>query len=346
MSRWENCIAEVKDNFEVAVSSLYIKHYFDFDTKQSVEEIMDFVREGFIKIINEADWLKAEDKHELVDKARAIESTIGFPNELLNDTLIEEMYSGLNISDNYYTNMQRIKIWSTDSSYDSFKKTLTKIDWLMQANAVTIGACYIFDSNLINIPGAKLQGIFYDKTRPTYLNFATIGQIIGHEITHGFDTLGRQFDKHGNRRNITNDETNKRFDERAQCIVEQYGNYTEPDTNMAVNGVLTLDENIADIGGLRSSFSGYNDWVRKNGEELRLPGLNNLTTRQLFWLSAANVYCDKSQLDIMKLIIKTDTHSPRRFRLNGSFSNLKEFSETFNCPPDSPMNPDKKCSVW
>ena len=296
--------------------------------------------------MNGSSWVHDDDKISLIDKAQSIGSTIGFPSELLNDTLVEGLHQYLNISDNFFENMQKINIWSTDWTFDMFRQTSNKIEWFNLANAVTIGACYMFDTNEIYIPGAKLQGMFFDKTRPTYMNFGTIGQIIGHEITHGFDSLGRQFDKYGNRKNMTSSETKKHYDERSQCIVYQYGNFTEPQTNLTVNGMMTLDENIADIGGLRSALIGYNEWVKKNGEEPRLAGLQHLTTRQLFWLSAANIYCDISQLEIARFLIKSDPHSPKRFRLNGSFSNLKEFSEAFKCPLNSPMNPVKKCSVW
>lgn len=168
---------------------------------------------------------------------------------------------------------------------------------------------------------------------------------MGHEITHGFDDQGRQFDDTGNLREWWQPETTAAFEEKAQCIIDQYGNYTEPQTKLNLNGVNTQGENIADNGGIKESYLAYVKWAEDNGPEQKLPGLN-YEPKQMFWLSAANTWCAVYRDAILKLLISSGMHAPQRFRIIGPFSNMKEFSEDFKCPKNSGMNPNKRCEVW
>jgi predicted metalloendopeptidase len=177
------------------------------------------------------------------------------------------------------------------------------------------------------------------------LNFGAIGFVIGHEITHGFDDRGRQFDKDGNNKNWWDHQTDLNFRNRTQCMVEQYNNYTVPENGLSVNGVNTQGENIADNGGLKEAFLAYKKWVKDHESEKALPGLE-YTPDQLFWISAANVWCGKYRTEVLKLRVMVGSHSPPMFRVIGPMSNIKEFSESFNCPLGSNMNPNQKCSVW
>lgn len=343
--RWEQCLGSLSGTLGIALSSLYVRNYFKSESKRAAEEMVHYIRNEFIKILNEVDWMDEETKKEAHAKAQAISSYIGYPDELLNDNLIEELYQGLDIGSNYFTNIQHLRRWSTDYSFNLLRKKNEKIDWKKHARAATVNAFYNALDNSIEFPAGILQGAFYDKTKPNYLNFGAIGFIIGHEITHGFDDRGRQFDKDGNNRNWWNSETDQRFKDRAQCIIDQYSNYVEPENNIRLSGVNTQGENIADNGGLKEAFRAYNEWTKRNGEEPRLPGLN-LTTRQLFWVSSANVWCGKFRPEVLKLRVMVGSHSPARFRITGPLSNLKEFSETFNCPTNATLNPTNKCSVW
>lgn len=225
------------------------------------------------------------------------------------------------------------------------RKVNLKVDWRKHARAATVNAFYNSLDNSIEFPAGILQGAFFDKAKPNYLNFGAIGFVIGHEITHGFDDRGRQFDKDGNNRNWWNSETDARFKERAQCIVDQYGNYTVPENGLRVNGINTQGENIADNGGLKEAFRAYEAWITRNGQEARLPGIK-LNQKQLFWVSAANVWCGKYRPEVLKMRTLVGSHSPAQFRITGPLSNLREFSDTFNCPLNAPLNPEKKCSVW
>lgn len=163
--------------------------------------------------------------------------------------------------------------------------------------------------------------------------------------THGFDDEGSQFDGEGNLVDWWQEDTKQAYLEKAQCIIDQYENFTEPITQLSINGINTQGENIADNGGLIVAYKAYLKIVQENGEELPLPNLN-YTSRQLFWISAASQWCSVERPESMKLHITMDVHSPERFRVNGPMSNVEEFSRDFECPSGSKMNNENRCRVW
>lgn len=234
---------------------------------------------------------------------------------------------------------------------------------------------YTINRILAEFPAGILQGEFFTNDRPKYLNYGGIGYVMGHEMTHGFDDQGRQFDKEGNLVEWWQPETKKKYLERAQCIIDQYSNYTVKEVGLKVcqssfyyrtwfinvtlivlqkknylltqiNGINTQGENIADNGGIKEAYLAYNDWEQSNGQqEARLPGLQ-YSPQQMFWIGAANVWCNKYRPEALKARVITDPHSPGEFRVIGPMSNMPEFAKDFNCPLGSPMNPAKKCTVW
>jgi neprilysin len=177
------------------------------------------------------------------------------------------------------------------------------------------------------------------------MNYGSIGLVIGHEITHGFDDQGRQFDSEGNLVDWWQENTKKAYLDKARCIIEQYGNYTEPTTKLSLNGFNTQGENIADNGGILVAYRAYQKWIEKNGVEEPLSQLN-FTSNQLFWISMAQSWCSAFRIEELKHRITTGVHSIARFRVIGPLSNTKEFADDFNCPIGSSMNPEKKCKVW
>ena len=344
--RWRQCLSSLTDKLDIAISSLYVRSHFKSDAKGQAEEMVGYIRREFMAILDQVDWMDEQTREEARGKAQAISSYIGYPDELLNMTLIEDLYKGLELyRGQYFDNMLRLRKWSTDFSFQKLRKPNLKVDWRRHAKAAMANAFYDPLDNSIELPAGILQGAFFDKAKPNYLNFGAIGFIIGHEITHGFDDEGRQFDREGNNRNWWNAETDQRFKERAQCIIDQYSNFTVPENGLKVNGINTQGENIADNGGLKEAFRAYEQWVKRNGPEPRLPGIK-LNQKQLFWVSAANVFCAKHRPEELRKHVLVESHSPAQFRITGPLSNLREFSETFNCPAGAPLNPANKCSVW
>lgn len=169
-----------------------------------------------------------------------------------------------------------------------------------------------------------------------------MGVVMGHELTHAFDDQGREYDKDGNLYQWWYNETLKNFEDRVKCFVDQYSSYKIDEIQL--NGKQTLGENIADNGGLKAAFRAYEKWAETNLEP-RLPGLN-LTSKQLFFVGFAQVWCSISTPEALKLQVLNDPHAPAQFRVIGTLSNSQEFAREFNCPLGTNMNPDKKCVVW
>ena len=345
--RWEQCLGSLDGTLGTALSAFYVKNHFNERSKATALEMVHYIRSEFLKILNEIDWMDEETREEARSKANAISAYIGYPDELLQDELVEELYSGVKMArTNFYQNVRNLRVWSTDYAFGQLRKPNKRGDWKKHARAAVVNAYYNSLENSIEFPAGILQGAFFDAERPNYMNFGAIGYVIGHEITHGFDDRGRQFDRDGNDRNWWKPKTDARFRERAQCIIEQYGNFTVAENGLRVNGVNTQGENIADNGGIKQAFRAYRRWTKDNGREQRLPGLAQYTPDQLFWISAANIWCGKFRPEVLKLRVNSGVHSPARFRIIGPLSNSPEFVQSFGCPLGSPMNPEKKCSVW
>jgi len=210
-----------------------------------------------------------------------------------------------------------------------------------------VNAFYNPEENSIIFPAGFLAGTFFQADRPAYMNYGTIGLVIGHEITHGFDDQGSQKDGEGNLINWWSPVSKKQYVHKTQCIIDQYSNFTLDidGEEMNVNGVNTQGENVADNGGLKQAIRAYRRMIEKHGSEPTLPGLP-YTQDQLFWLSSASIWCSKKRPAKLKNQVLTDPHSPARFRINGPFKNRPEFAKAWDCPIGSPMNPVRKCEVW
>lgn len=191
-----------------------------------------------------------------------------------------------------------------------------------------------------------LQGHFYSPDRPLYMNYAAIGYVIGHELIHGFDDLGRLYDKDGNLNDWWDPKTKEAFNEKKKCIIEQFGNYTDKSTNMSLNGVNGQGENMADNAGIKLAYRAYRLAVRKSGlKEPTLPDLP-FTPEQLFWITSAHTWCSVERLEVKKVLILTDNHALSKFRVQGTLSNSRDFAKDFSCSTQSAMNPPQKCEVW
>jgi len=281
-----------------------------------------------------------------LSKAKAISPHIGYPDEIMDDKKLEEYYKNLEIDpNNFLGSILKMNVFGTDYAFNKLRQPVNKTDWETHARPTIVNAFYSWIENSIQFPAGILQGNFFSADRPRYMNYGSIGFVIGHEITHGFDDQGSQFDLNGNLVDWWKAETKSRYLEKAKCVIDQYSNYTEPTTNLKLNGVNTQGENIADNGGIKESYNAYRQWVKENGPEPKLPGVD-LTPQQLFWLSAAQTWCSVYRPEIMRSRILTDPHSPAQFRVIGPLSNMVDFSKDYNCPVGSPMNPTHKCEVW
>ncbi|XP_031344617.1 neprilysin-2-like isoform X2 [Photinus pyralis] len=344
--RWKECTDIVSNSLSVAVGALYIRKYFPKDAKQKAKEIASDIKEEFINILKEIDWMDNATRGYALEKAAAVTAHVAYPDELLSDKKLERVFEGLDLSsDKFLKVMLSLTLFGIDSAYKKFTEPVKKQDWMVIGRPAVVNAYYSTPHNSIQVPAGILQGVFFSNDRPQYMNYGGIGFAIGHEITHGFDDQGRQFDKDGNLVDWWAPSTKAAFMKKAQCIIDQYTNYTVPEVGLHVNGINTQGENIADNGGVKEAYLTYASWVKRHGSEPRLPGLD-YTPEQMFWISTANVWCSLHRPEALKMRISTAFHAPDNFRVEGPLSNSPQFSKDFNCPINSKMNPIHKCSVW
>ncbi|XP_073976789.1 M13 family metallopeptidase neprilysin 2 isoform X3 [Rhodnius prolixus] len=258
---------------------------------------------------------------------------------------VPRKYDVTNVT-SYLDAVLRTTKFATNYTLSRLRQPVNKTEWLRHASPAVVNAFYNGLENSIDFPAGILQGIFFNSDRPSYMNYGGIGFVIGHEITHGFDDQGRQFDKDGNLKEWWAAETKAKYLQKAQCIIYQYGNYTDKQVDMNLNGINTQGENIADNGGLKQAYRAYLNWIKDNEEEKRLPGLQKYSPRQMFWIAAASTWCTVYRNESLSNRITTGLHSPGEFRVKGPFSNSEDFARDFDCPRGSVMNPIHKCAVW
>jgi len=345
--RWKECVSLTSGVFSSVIGNLYVKKHFKENAKNAMDQMVKDIRKEMEIILREIKWMDEATRSRAQDKLRTMKEYIGYPDELLQVNLLEELYQGLELgADTHFENGIEIGRWSTKYVWSKMREKVDKTDWKRHDTPAIVNAFYSALENSIQFPAGILQGVFFGSDRPSYMNYGAIGWVIGHEITHGFDDQGRQFDDEGNLANWWEEQTGRNFLSKSRCIIEQYGNYTAKKINIPLNGINTQGENIADNGGIKEAYKAYNSWVVRNGEEPRLPGLQKYTPNQLFWITAGNVWCSKYRDVALEMRIRTGAHSPGPFRVKGPFSNSPDFSRDFKCPSGSVMNPTKKCEVW
>ncbi|XP_025992063.2 neprilysin-4 isoform X3 [Solenopsis invicta] len=352
-SRWKNCVTQVNSNMDMAVGSMFVKKYFDENSKNDrmnfvFRQTLSMTREiqrSFRELLDKTSWIDDETKRLASEKVNAMSLRIGYPDFILQSRLLNERYKDVVIRpDKYFENTLNILQHLTKIEQARLGNAVNKTLW--NTAPAVVNAYYSRNKNQIMFPAGILQPPFYHRFFPRSLNYGGIGVVIGHEITHGFDDKGRLFDKDGNLHRWWKDEAINGFHRRAQCLIDQYARYTVTEVGMQIDGVNTQGENIADNGGIKQAFRAYERWLHSNDrKDETLPGIS-ATGKQLFFLNFAQVWCGSMRPEATRNKLKTALHSPGRFRVIGTLSNSKDFAQVFNCPPGSPMNPVSKCSVW
>ncbi|CAF3416848.1 unnamed protein product [Rotaria sp. Silwood1] len=468
------CGNYVNGNMGFAVSKLYIKKYFDDNARNQSFEMIGNIRKAFINMLEQTTWMDETSKNRAIEKAKAIDEKIGYPDYLASDNVtqleteyaevsnilvlfdlkkfsrafflsiivccgiiqyifnseLEYLYNVSSIIDgtssrilqnyviwrflmhrvdnmpkrfrsikenfqhvfrgttaeqsrkiicgnyvngnmgfavsklyikkyfddnarnqyifnsSYISNVLKLLQIKAKTDFQILRKPVDRKAWGFSAPTV-VNAFYAPSKNQITFPAGILQMPFFDKDAPKYLNYGAIGVVIGHEITHGFDNSGRQFDKDGNRIPWWTDATIQEFNNRKTCIVNQYSNYTVPQTNMKANGNQTQGEDIADNGGLREAFFAYQKWTKANPSvDKKLPGLSKYTPEQMFFINYAHTWCSKMTDSYARNRVLSDVHSLGPLRVIGPTSNFVEFDRVFNCRPGQGNSRVEKCIVW
>ncbi|XP_078266641.1 neprilysin-like [Rhinoraja longicauda] len=342
---WRKCANYVNINMDKAVGRLYVEEAFAGESKHMVEELIEQIRVIFIKNLHEINWMDQETKTKAEAKAKAIKQRIGYPPDIKDNAKLDEEYKDLHfIVDEYFSNILQNLQMEQKKNLKKLREKVDKEMWI--SGAAVVNAFYSASSNQIVFPAGILQPPFFGKGQPAALNFGGIGMVIGHEITHGFDDNGRNFDKNGNLLDWWSPQSASNFKRLSQCMVYKYGNFTwDLAGGQHLSGINTLGENIADNGGIRQAYKAYQSYVKKSGADGLLPGIK-LNHEQLFFMNFAQVWCGMYRPEYAVNSIKTDVHSPGEFRILGSLQNYEEFSNAFHCSKNTHMNPKDKCRVW
>ena len=287
--------------------------------------------------IQSLDWMSAATKVEAQKKLTAFRDKIGYP-ETWRD------YSSITVKrDDRVGNSERVAIFNDRRDLAKIGKPVDEKEWGM--TPPTVNAYYNPAMNDINFPAGILQPPFYDFKIDPAVNFGAIGVVIGHEMTHGFDDEGSQYDPQGNVRVWWTPADKAEFDKRTDCEVKEYGAF-EPVPGAALNGKLTLGENTADNGGLQVSYMALHKELAKMGGDAATKVVDGYTPDQRYFLGYAQVWCENTREETARMRAKTDPHSPGQFRTNGAVQNSSKFAQAFSCKQGDPMAPVNACRVW
>ena len=336
--RWKRVILSEDGEIGEALGKLYVGFYFPPEAKARALDLVNNLKEALADRINTLEWMDEPTKQEALKKLAAFTVKIGYPDKWLD-------YSLLQIDRGpFVLNTVRAEKFEADRDVNKIGKPVDRTDWGM--TPPTVNAYYNSNMNEIVFPAGILQPPFFYPDADDAVNYGAIGAVIGHEMTHGFDDQGRQFDARGNLRDWWTPKSAEEFKKRSGAIVQQYNEY-EPLPGMHVNGELTQGENIADIGGVKLAYAALQKALDKHPEE-RNKKIDGFTPEQRFFLSFAAIWRSKIRDEDQKLRIKTDPHSPAQYRVNGPLSDSPEFQKAFNIPDGSPMvrRADKRVNIW
>ncbi|KAJ8956318.1 hypothetical protein NQ318_015056 [Aromia moschata] len=339
---WRYCIQDTNNVLGFAIGAIFVREVFHQESKLQAEEMINNVRDAFKRNFQNLNWMDDDTRKLALEKADAISDMIGYPEFIREPSQLDKRFESLSVrSDAYFENNININAFNLKKNLEKINEPVNKTSWSMAPSIVN--AYYTPTKNQMVFPAGILQSPFYDPSFPPSLNYGGMGVVMGHELTHGFDDQGRQFDKFGNLNHWWKAKTIEKFKQRTKCVVDQYNRYKINGTS--IKGNHTLGENIADNGGLKAAYHAYLDLMAGKPEPQTLPGIP-LNHKQLFFVAFAQVWCSTVTKEAMTLQIDKDSHSPAQYRVIGALSNLKEFSEQFQCPKGSKMNPEKKCEVW
>ena len=331
--RWKRCVSLVDSQLGEVLGREFVRLTFGPELKQKTLHITRQIEQAMREDLNQLAWMGPATKQQALQKLNGLTNKIGYPDKWRD-------YGPVRVArDDFLGNVERATIFESHRQLAKIGKPVDRSEW--QMTPPTVNAYYDPQMNDINFPAGVLQPPLYDAKMDDAPNYGNTGGTIGHELTHGFDDEGRQFDAHGNLRDWWTEKDSKEFTERAQCIVDQYANYTIVD-DIKINSKLTEGEDIADLGGLVLA------WMAWKAETVHaaLQPRENFTPEQRFFIGYAQWACESTRADELRVRALTDAHSPGRYRVNGLMVNQPEFARAFSCKIGQPMVSEKPCRVW
>ena len=333
--RWKRCVQTTDRNLGEALGQAYVRKVFSPELKQSTLEMVMHIEDAMEHRIRQLDWMSPETKQQALTKLHGIRNKIGYPDKWRD-------YSSVKIvPDDFLGDVQRSIEFESRRDIAKIGKPVDHGEW--QITPPTVDAYYDPQMNDINFPAGVLQPPLYDAKLDDAPNYGDTGGTIGHELTHGFDDEGSQFDAKGNLKNWWTKEDRERFDARTKCVRDQYATYVVVD-DVHINSDLTLGEDVADLGG---EILAYMAWKFATKDK-NLQPVDGLTPEQRFFIGFAQWDCANDRPEELRLRAQTDPHSPATYRINGVLVNMPEFAQAFSCKAGQPMlkPTEKVCHIW
>ena len=333
----ERALATVNNTVGEAVGKLYVEKQFPPEAKAKAEKMIANIIEAYQERIEKLEWMSDSTKTKAIEKLDKFTVKIGYPDEW-------EDYSTMEVSSDksYYDNMIAVAAWQIKDNLDRINEPVDRKEWGMSPQ--TVNAYFNPFNNEIVFPAAILQPPFYDYKADEAVNYGGIGAVIGHEISHAFDDSGSRFDAEGNLVNWWSKEDLDKFTERGNALAEQYSQVEVLDS-VYINGKFTLGENIGDLGGLLGAYDGLQKYYEENG---RPENIDSFTPEQRFFMSWATVWRTKQRDEALRSQIKTDPHSPGRYRATQPLLNVDAFYKAFDIKEGDAMylEPEKRVRIW
>ena len=333
--RWKRCVSYTDRGLGEALGQVYVAKVFSPELKASTLDMVVRIEDAMAIRINNLDWMGAETKEQALKKLHGIRNKIGYPDKWRD-------YGSMVITrDDFAGNVARASAFERRREINKIGKPLDRGEWGM--SPPTVNAYYDAQMNDINFPAGVLQPPLYDAKIDAAPNYGDTGGTIGHELTHGFDDEGSQFDANGNLKNWWTKEDREKFDERTKCVEDQYAGYIVVD-DIHINSKLTLGEDVADLGGEILAYIAWQDATKGQNLQPR----DGLTPEQRFFIGFAQWACDNDREEELRVRAATDPHSPAQYRINGVVVNMPEFAKAFGCKAGQAMvnPPAKVCKVW
>jgi len=334
--RWKRCTSRVDEELGEALGQVYVAKYFPPEEKQRTLEMTLAIEQTMDKDISALGWMSAETKVKAKEKLRAVMNKIGYPDKWRD-------YSRLNIvRGDSLGNEMRVHEFDFARDLAKIGKPVDKGEW--QMTPPTANAYYDPQMNNVNFPAGYLQPPFFSGKEDDAANYGDMGSTVGHELTHGFDDQGRQFDKDGNLKDWWSKTDESEFNERAECMVKQY-DAIEAVPGVHLNGKLTLGENLADLGGLWLAWLAWLDKAGAAHVDMNAKA-EGYTPDRRFWIAYAQQWCTQTRPEQLRSQAEGDPHAPDEYRTNTVLTDLPEFARSFNCKKSAAMVAEKPCRVW
>ncbi len=334
--RWKLCTSRVDREMGEALGQVYVAKYFPPGAKQHALEMTLAIEQAMDKDIDSLDWMSADTKVKAKDKLHTVMNKIGYPDKWRD-------YSTLTIErGDPLGNLERVHAFDFARELAKIGKPVDKTEWYM--SPPTVNAYYDPQQNNVNFPAGYFQPPFFSDKEDDAANYGDMGSTIGHELTHGFDDEGRQFDKDGNLKDWWTAEDGKKFNDRAECMVKQY-DAIEAVPGVHLNGKLTLGENLADLGGLWLAWIAWLDKAQDAHLDMNAK-TDGYTPDQRFWIAYAQQWCTQTRPEQLRSQAQGDPHSPDEYRTNTVLQDLPEFAKSFSCKKTDKMVSPKPCRVW